>query len=151
MCIRDRLMGESETRGEEVPHDVEEARKSFIKAMEDDFNTPKALAEIYKLVRSANAYIQTRSRYDKAVLRSYYDSILELSRALGLLQKYSPRRLRHPEDVAKVLEILLRVREELRKRRLYEISDSIRDQLARVGILIEDTDKGPRVRFQARR
>jgi len=144
------LIAESESHGEEAPRDIEEAKKSFIQAMEDDFNTPRALAEIYKLVKAANTYIQTRSRHDKAVLQLYYDSILELSRALGLLQKYSPKKLGYPEDLSKVLDILLRVREELRKRKLYELSDSIREQLAKIGIFIEDTDRGPKIRFQTR-
>lgn len=134
-------------KAEEVRY-IEKAKKRFIAAMEDDFNTPKALAEIYALTRSANAYISSHTRYDKLVLRSYYDAILELSRALGLLQKYKPSKLRLQAEVKEVLEILLEVREELRDRRIYDISDRIRNRLAEKGIIIEDTAQGQKVRFR---
>ncbi len=134
-------------KAEEVRY-IEKAKKRFIAAMEDDFNTPKALAEIYALTRSANAYISSHTRYDKLVLRSYYDAILELSRALGLLQKYKPSKLRLQAEVKEVLEILLEVREELRYRRIYDISDRIRNRLAEKGIIIEDTAQGQKVRFR---
>jgi len=144
------IIEESEVHGEEAPVEIEEARRGFMAAMEDDFNTPRALAEIYKLIRSANAYIQSRSRHDKAVLQSYYNSILELCRVLGLLQKYSPTRPGPPGDISRILQILLDVREELRRRRIYDLSDEIRDRLADIGMVIEDTERGPRIRLESR-
>jgi len=129
---------------------VEEAKKKFISAMEDDFNTPRALAEIYALVKSANAYISGHAKHDKLILKSYHDAILELSRVLGLLQKYRPSKLRAQAEVKEVLDILLEVREELRRRRIYDISDRIRDRLAEIGIIVEDTAQGRRVRFRPR-
>lgn len=129
-------------------NEVDEARKRFIEAMEDDFNTPRALAEIHALTRSANAYVTTHTRHDKLVLKAYYDTILELSRVLGLLQDYVPSRLRVRAEAREVLEILLEVREELRRRKLYDLSDRIRDKLASMGIIVEDTARGQRVRFR---
>jgi len=127
---------------------VEEAKKKFISAMEDDFNTPRALAEIYALVKSANAYISGHAKHDKLILKSYHDTILELSRVLGLLQKYRPSKLRAQAEVKEVLDILLETREELRRRRIYDISDRIRDRLAEIGIIVEDTAQGQRIRFR---
>jgi cysteinyl-tRNA synthetase len=129
---------------------IEEARKRFISAMEDDFNTPRALAEIYALVKSANAYISRHAKHDRLVLKLYYDAILELSRILGLLQRYRPSRPRAQAEVKEVLDILLEVREELRRRRIYDISDRIRDRLAEIGIIVEDTAQGQRIRFRPR-
>ncbi len=142
------LMEDAREAGTEKAKEVEDARRRFIQAMENDFNTPKALAEIYSLVRAANAYITSRSRYEKNVLRSYYDGILDLSRALGLLQEYKPERMRLHADTERILDILLKVREELRKRKLYELSDDLRDELAKIGIIVEDTAQGQRVRFR---
>jgi cysteinyl-tRNA synthetase len=129
---------------------IEEARKRFISAMEDDFNTPRALAEIYALVKSANAYISGHAKHDRLVLKLYYDAILELSRILGLLQRYRPSRPRAQAEVKEILDILLEVREELRRRRIYDISDRIRDRLAEIGIIVEDTVQGQRIRFRPR-
>jgi cysteinyl-tRNA synthetase (EC 6.1.1.16) len=52
--------------------------------------------------------------------------------------------------VKEVLDILLEVREELRRRRIYDISDRIRDRLAEIGIIVEDTAQGQRIRFRPR-
>ncbi|MEM3794212.1 MAG: cysteine--tRNA ligase [Candidatus Bathyarchaeia archaeon] len=127
---------------------IENAKRGFVAAMEDDFNTPRALAEIYALTRSANTYINSRTRHDKLVLKSYYDAILELSRVFGLLQEYRPSKARVQVEVKEILNILLEVREELRRRRIYDISDRIRGRLAEMGILVEDTAQGQRIRFR---
>ncbi len=143
------LMEEAEEIKNEEAAEVKEARRRFIQAMENDFNTPKALAEIYWLVKAANSYIISRSRYERSILKSYYDGILELCRALGLLQEYKPERMRLQADGEKILDIVLRIREELRKRRLYELSDEIRSKLDEIGIIIEDTAQGQRIRFRS--
>ena len=142
------VMEESEEIGETAPREVNEARNRFIQAMEDDFNTPSALAELYRLVRSANAYLSSRSRHDRKVLKAYYDMILELSQVLGLLQHYEPEKLSLQADVKRILDILLKIREELRRRKLYDLSDDIRNKLAEIGIVVEDTAQGQRVRFR---
>ncbi|MCF3653374.1 MAG: cysteine--tRNA ligase [Aigarchaeota archaeon] len=147
------LLEEAEEDGEAAKAEInriEEAKKKFISAMEDDFNTPRALAEIHALIRSANAYISGHAKHDKLVLKSYYDAILELSHVLGLLQKYRPSKLRAQAEVKEVLDILLEVREELRRRRIYDISDRIRDRLAEIGIIVEDTVQGQRIKFRPR-
>jgi cysteinyl-tRNA synthetase len=129
---------------------IKESRKRFMSAMEEDFNTPKALAEIYALIRSANTYISSHAKYDKLVLKSYHDTILELSRVLGLLQKYRPSKLHAQAEVKEILDILLEVREELRRRWIYDVSDRIRDRLAEIGVIVEDTAQGQRIKFRSR-
>jgi len=44
----------------------------------------------------------------------------------------------------KEIETLVQERENARKERNFKLADEIRDKLARMGILLEDTDKGPR-------
>ncbi|MEM3400589.1 MAG: cysteine--tRNA ligase, partial [Nitrososphaerota archaeon] len=50
--------------------------------------------------------------------------------------------------VSEVLKILLDLREELRKRGMYDLSDRIREGLKEVGIFIEDTKEGQKVRLK---
>ncbi len=134
--------------GGEAEREVMDARKRFVEAMENDFNTPEALSAIYSLVRSANNYMTSRSRHSRDALKMYYDAILELSRALGLLQDYAPGRYRVEGEAGRILDILLEVRGELRRRGIYEISDRIRSKLAEIGIIVEDTRTGVKVRFR---
>ena len=129
--------------------EIKDARSRFIEAMENDFNTPRALAEIYGLVRSANAFLARGvRREDVGVLKAYYDTILELSSSLGLLQDYKPSRLKLEAEAERILRILLEVREELRRRKTYDLSDRIREKLAEIGVIVEDTSQGQRIRFR---
>ena len=45
---------------------------------------------------------------------------------------------------ADLLDLLLGLREELRRARNFELADRIRDELAELGVTIEDTPQGPR-------
>ena len=116
--------------------------------MENDFNTPEALSAIYSLIRSANNYMMGRSRHSRETLKQYYDTILDLSRVLGLLQEFMPGRVEIGAEAESLLNLLLEVRSELRRKGLYEISDSIRSRLVELGIIVEDTKTGVKVRFR---
>jgi len=139
--------GEEEARLEEI----NEIKRTFIRAMENDFNTPEALSAIYRLVKSANAYISSTSKHDRETLKTYYDSILELSGVLGLLRDFKPEKLALTAEADKLLQILLDVRKELREKKIYELSDTIRERLSKLGIIVEDTKTGMKVRFATAR
>jgi len=101
----------------------------FVKAMEDDFNTPKALASIYELVKNINKSLGNAS---KAGLNKAKDKVLELLGVLGI-------KIEVKEEIGReVIEVLSKVRQKLRKTKQYELSDFIRTKLSEVGIKLED-------------
>ena len=69
-----------------------------------------------------------------------------MGKIFGFFQK--PRKKNIEEEKMKeIIQILLEIREDLRKKKLFELSDKIRDELKKVGIEIYDTPKGPKWKF----
>jgi cysteinyl-tRNA synthetase len=124
-----------------------EMKRRFIEAMEMDFNTPEALSVLHELIRKANAYLSSKTT-TIAGIDAYYNTILELCNSIGLLQGFKPETEINNLTASGILQILLNIREELRKRGMYDLSDRIRESLKEVGIIIEDTKEGQRVRLK---
>lgn len=99
--------------------------KQFQKAMDDDLNTPKALAILWTLVRDKDARgkIQTIKKID-----SVFD--------LDLLKQ---EKISIPEEIKKLAE----QREQSRKDKDWKKADELRDKVNKLGFVINDTDKGP--------
>lgn len=119
-------------------------RESFENEMNDDFNTPGALAEIYSFVREINTL--TKDVGGAAVLREALSVLIELVGILGIdLSEESQAEGdgQSAEALKGVVEFLLELREEARKSKDFALSDSIRDRLNQLGIEIKDTKDGP--------
>ena len=116
---------------------VKKTRQGFNESMNEDFNTAGALGHIFDLVRMIN---QARSEgASKEELAGARETFGELTGVLGL-------RLEPQEKAATsadaFIELLLDLREDLRKQKQYQLSDRIRDELAELGVVIEDTSQG---------
>jgi cysteinyl-tRNA synthetase len=119
--------------------EAEAAQRRFIEAMEDDFNTPSALAALFDLVRAIN---QARDAGLSAEELAAGQTVLrELAGVLGL--RLDLRR-ETSGDSAPYVQLLVEVRDELRKARQWELADRIRDRLAEAGISVEDDPAGTR-------
>ena len=113
---------------------LQETRDKFEEYMDDDLNTPKVLGYIFELIKEAN---KSDSETNKSKIKSNVVFLLE-----GLGFKIESEKL----DYAPFVELLLEVREELRKKGMYEFSDKIREGLEKRGVKIEDTPSGTRWR-----
>jgi len=119
--------------------EADAARPRFIDAMEDDFNTPSALAALFDLVRAIN---QARDAGLAAEQLAAGQTVLrELAGVLGL--RLDLRR-ETSGDSAPYIQLLVEIRDELRKARQWEWADRIRDRLAEAGISVEDDPAGTR-------
>ncbi|MGD0795864.1 MAG: cysteine--tRNA ligase [Dehalococcoidales bacterium] len=104
----------------------------FIEAMDDDFNTPQALAALFDLARDINKAEETGVNVIKA-----RETLKELGGVLGLTFKA-------PEETPldKSTEELIAERNRLRKAKRWQEADKIRDELALHGIVLEDSPDG---------
>ncbi len=119
-------------------------RSGFETAMNDDFNTPGALAEIFTFIREINT--QTKDVGGAAVLRETLSVLAELVGILGIdleASETSEDSGASAEALKGVVEFLLDLREEARKAKDFAKSDQIRDRLGQLGITIADTKDGP--------
>jgi cysteinyl-tRNA synthetase len=109
-------------------------------ALDDDLNTPQALAEVARIAGEA------RKAETKAARRELKSGLLGAGVALGLLQQdpeaWFARGAGSDDDVR--IQSLVDERAAAKKARDFARADAIRDQLAGEGILLEDTPQGVR-------
>jgi cysteinyl-tRNA synthetase len=121
---------------------IEALRERFAEAMDDDFNTPEALAVIFDLVKETNVLLGGSTTPSRTTLELLDGLYRELGgTVLGII----PDRIEERTTDAMVkslLEILIGVRQELREQRNYELADAIRRQLESAGIVLEDRPDG---------
>lgn len=115
---------------------------AFHACMEDDFNTPQAIALLHKIARRLNKTADKSSRE----ARSLAATLRHLGAVLGLLQA-EPRaflqgRADQADSDAEMIERLVQARAEAKTARAYQEADAIRDQLAALGVSLEDTPQG---------
>jgi cysteinyl-tRNA synthetase len=122
---------------------VRKAREGFEAAMNDDFNTPGALAEIYTFIREINTY--SKDIGGAAVLREALAVLSELMGILGvdLAGETMEDASAAAEVLRGVVEFLLELREQARKAKDFALADQIRNRLGELGITVADTKDGP--------
>jgi cysteinyl-tRNA synthetase len=122
---------------------VETLKGKFVKAMDDDFNTPRALAALFDLSKEINKFLDESGKVSRKLLKTVYDIFSELGKALGLFQKEKTKDV--GEKIADdLVKLLFDLREELRKKGEYGLSDEIRARMKKLGLVIEDTAEGPK-------
>ncbi len=114
------------------------AAQGFEAAMDDDFNTAVALGHLFDLVRAIN---QARDAgATQAQLEPAQTTLRDLAEGVFGLH-LSPTEAAMG-DIAPLVDLLLEVRQELRRARQFALADRIRDRLAELGIQVEDTPHG---------
>jgi len=114
------------------------ARDGFHEAMQDDFNTARAMGHLFDLARAVNRLGEAG---DAPGARAGARLLRELGGLLGLLEQ-GPREQEWPADVLQ----LVAEREEARKRKDWGRSDALRADLLARGALVEDSPAGPRLK-----
>ena len=115
---------------------AESTKQAFVDAMDDDFNTPLALAALYELVKAINTARDGGATNEQ--LQPAQVTLRELTDVLGL-------RLQEKQgsgDADKFVDLLVEVRSEVRKQKLWALSDLIRDRLKEAGVVLEDSKDG---------
>ena len=131
---------DSEISGTIVSSELEESsdncKKNFISAMNDDFNTREGIAELFQLSRIANNFNQ-----DELVLDIKND-LLNTFETYGanVLGLFSSESL--DVDIEAKINQLISDRDKARESKDWAQSDSIRDELNRMGIQLQDTPEG---------
>ncbi|RMG68782.1 MAG: cysteine--tRNA ligase [Calditrichaeota bacterium] len=142
--IRKALSQAGENTKVDPPFEVEAYRKRFEAVMDDDFNTPQAIAVLFELVKRTQDLLG-EGKASRAFLEGVDALITDIGQhVLGLL----PQDLSKPDSasllpvVEKLIQITVDVRSELRKQKLWPLSDKIRQELASLGIVIKDRPDG---------
>ena len=117
---------------------LDDARSHFDAALDDDLNVSAALAALFELVRELNRRIAERSLSTADAARALA-ALRDLDRVLAILPNEAA-------DLPPGAADLLAAREAARGARDWATSDGLRDELARLGVAVEDTRDGQRWR-----
>jgi len=116
---------------------TESTKQGFIDSMNEDFNTAGALGNLFDLVRMINqARSENATEVELAPAQKVFN---DLNGILGLELKQSEKTASSADAF---INLLLEIRQELRRQKNYDLSDRIRDALAELGVTIEDTSQG---------
>ena len=126
------------------PFNPEEFRARFEAAMNDDFNTPRAIAVLFDLAKEVNQYLSTTTKYHKPFLEKVHQLFRQLGTdVLGILpEKIAPPEQARSGLVETLIKVNIDVRAALRKKKEWALADQIRDMLAESGIILEDRPDG---------
>ena len=121
---------------ETLKEKAEEAKKKFCTAMDDDLNTPDALAAAFDLVKDINTLSAASS---KAALEAGAAAFDEITGVLGLM--YNRKKDEVPAEVTELVE----KRAAAKKAKDWAAADAIRAQLTEMGWAVKDTAQGPQL------
>ncbi len=114
----------------------------FTQAMNDDFNTPKAIAVLFELVNELN----TANRQKLATAPALAAQLLSLADSIGLLQQdpteFLQGEAKEGEISPQQIEVLIEERKVARSNKDFAESDRIRDALLQAGVVLKDTREG---------
>ncbi|MDU8924729.1 cysteine--tRNA ligase [Pasteurellaceae bacterium LIM206] len=114
--------------------------EAFRNAMDDDFNTPGALAVLFEMAREVNKLkAENAARANALAAR-----LKQLAGVLGLLEQDPETFLQGDadNDEAAQIEALIRQRNEAKAAKNWAVADQVRDQLKAMNIVLEDTPNG---------
>ncbi|MCM3117880.1 cysteine--tRNA ligase [Neobacillus sp. MER 74] len=115
---------------------IASSQEQFIEAMDDDFNTAKAISVLFDLSKLANYYLLEKNTA-VAVIDAFTKQFEDLFHVLGLT-------IEKEEMLDEEIDALIEKRIQARKDRNFQLSDQIRDQLKEMNIILEDTPQGTR-------
>jgi len=133
---------------EEIAKQLEQLKKKFEAAMDDDLNTSIALSVVFELVRLANDLLE-KPDTTAETLDAVDDSFTKLGGdCLGIVKDEYPQAGRADDMIEKLVESLIERRSDARNRKDFAAADAIRDKLNQIGIVLEDKPDTTTWRFK---
>lgn len=122
---------------------LERARVEFAAAMDDDFNAPRALATLHELTREVNTLLNSATQPGQTVLAAIDAVYRDLGgTVLGIIPAAEGAGGGDSRREGGLIELLVTLRAEARAQRDYAAGDRIRDELAGLGVVLEDGPNG---------
>jgi cysteinyl-tRNA synthetase len=139
--LRERIASASES-GDTLEVNTGEVKSSFLKAMDDDFNSPQAIAVLFDLARDVNLALGSGRTYARSSLEAVDRVYADLGgRILGM--DFAPTASQSDGALeGKLMDLIIDLRKELRAAKLWSLADRIRDGLMKIGIVLEDKKDG---------
>ena len=129
---------------------IDEFDKKFEDAMDEDMNTPQALATIFDQIRETNKFISVNkdelSKIYSEIEKSYESLKRKIGNVFGIeIEMENSAKEEDGENMEltkKLIELLIKLRSEARSEKNFKLSDEIRDELKVLGVEIKDNRDG---------
>ena len=121
---------------------IESWKKNCYQAMNDDFNSPILIAELFSAVKFINQIKENKasiSEKDLLTLKSCFNAFI--FDILGL-HNLNETENNHKEKLENSIKLLIKIREEARENKDFKLSDKIRNELEQIGIQLKDSKEG---------
>lgn len=124
--------------GSQEPFSTKEFYSDFVEVMDDNFNTPQALAVIFDLCKEINLFIAKHENLSNQNKEQMLTTLQNLGGdVLGILNVNE--KTNHDEKLLNdLMNIIIDIRNDARKEKRFEVSDKIRDDLKKLNIELED-------------
>ncbi len=127
----------------------QENHAAFVKAMDDDFNTAGAIAALFDWAGAVNRFIEEQKLETEPTDKNKSDALaatshlIATSRLIGLFIDPPAKRLAADDALTEgIMQVLIQIRQHLRKKKDFETADMIRDLLAEQKVTLEDRPDG---------
>ncbi|OGB60635.1 MAG: cysteine--tRNA ligase [Caldithrix sp. RBG_13_44_9] len=134
------------------PFDPSGFRKQFEEMMDDDFNTPRALAVLFELSGEVNSYLNSGLSLHQPFLQTI-DQLLRdtAGQVLGLIPEdlLASAEAGRKGDIEKIVQVVIDIRKKLRDHKQYQLADQVRSDLGKVGITLVDKPEGTTFEYQS--
>ena len=121
---------------------IDQARTQFIETMNDDFNTPAAMAGLFDFNKTVNPLLNGEAPMPRETLEAIEAFYREVGgQVLGVIPNQTTSSV-NAEREAGLIRLLIDLRAEARKRKDFAIGDSIRTRLSDLGVTLEDGKDG---------
>ncbi len=127
---------------EGLDFDYQKYYSLFENSMDDDFNSPKAVAVIFDFVREFNRFISENEKLPKKNLESAKEFLTKTAQeVLGILHFDSFAEVQK-EFNGELIDFAIDLRRKFKSEKDYEYADSIRNELTKIGVVLEDSKDG---------
>lgn len=131
----------------EFKEKVDELDRQFIEAMDEDMNTPQALAAIFDQLKETKRFsVNVSNKEEAEALKYSYNSLKKkIEDVLGIVinvEEESGNLKNNDKLTGNLIELLIKLRADARKEKNFKLSDEIRDNLKELGIEIQDNKDG---------
>ncbi len=120
---------------------ISRTKKDFERAMDDDFNTPVALSSVFRLIKQGNS-LMAKNQLSQTDAKDVLRTLKEIDQVFNFMFWKKEKKEKTPQKVKE----LVKQREKYRKNKDWKKSDEIRKQIKKLGYLVEDTEKGSKIK-----
>ncbi len=118
---------------------IKGAEGQFEEAMDDDFNTPEALAALFEMIKTINPLLD-KNQLDELGAKKLLEFLKKIDKIFNFIFPYKQ------ESVPQNVKDLAKKRESFRKSQEWARADEIRKKIERLGFKVKDTARGPELK-----